>query len=111
MTEPPIPLSADTQRVIDCWVPEGDRDSVRQLLETRCGAGVPLWSGKTPAGLERLRFAALKLGAGSPAQLQRAVELANIDWRDVLVAAGFGHDPLAHRRWFDEHVGPRPAAR
>jgi hypothetical protein len=27
---------------------------------------------------------------------------ANTDWRDVLVAAGFANEVLAHRRWFEE---------
>ena len=52
------------------------------------------------AGLERIRFAALKLSNGDLGELRQAVQIAGIDWRDVLVAAGFGHDLRAHERWF-----------
>ena len=50
--------------------------------------------------LERVRFAALKLCEGSLAGLESAVELANIDWRDLLMGAGFGEDVNAHKQWF-----------
>lgn len=50
--------------------------------------------------LERVRFAALKLSTGSLAGLRRAVELAKLDARDLLMAAGFGHDVRAHEAWF-----------
>ncbi len=50
--------------------------------------------------LERLRFAALKLGGGRLADLYDAVDLANTDWRDLLVAAGFAEDVEAHKSWF-----------
>jgi hypothetical protein len=34
------------------------------------------------------------------------VELAKIDSRDVLVAAGFGNDVRAHESWFPERLPP-----
>jgi hypothetical protein len=49
--------------------------------------------------LERIRFAALKLSAGNLEALRSAVGLANRDWRDLLMAAGFGRDVDAHRSW------------
>ncbi len=72
------------------------------LLVTQCGDNLPLWHDKDPRGLERIRFAALKLSNGSLAELTRAVEIAQTDWRDVLVAAGFGHDVRAHLAWFPD---------
>ena len=74
----------------------------------RCGADLPLWIPADPRGLERVRFAALKLSNGDLGELRRAVEIARVDWSDVLVAAGFGHDPLAHEAWFPGG-GPRGA--
>ena len=76
------------------------RQEAAELLITRCGANLPLWRETDPRGLERIRFAALKLSDGDLGELRRAVEIANVDWRDVLVAAGFGHDPRAHELWF-----------
>ena len=48
--------------------------------------------------LERVRFAVLKISNGDIGELREAVRHAQIDWRDVLVAAGFG-ERLAHREW------------
>lgn len=49
--------------------------------------------------LERVRFAVLKLSGGDLEKLRKAVKLAQTDWRDVLMAAGFGHDVNAHKSW------------
>lgn len=34
-----------------------------------------------------------------PARLAEAVDLAITDWRDLLLGAGFAHDPEAHLHW------------
>ena len=99
---PLIPLSSETQRRLDVLFGEADRQTVSDLLVTQCGDNLPLWHDKDPRGLERIRFAALKLSHGSLAELTRAVEIAQTDWRDVLVAAGFGHDVRAHLAWFPD---------
>ena len=99
---PTIPLSSETQRRLDALFVERDRQTVAQLLITQCGDSLPLWHDKDPLGLERIRFAALKLSNGSLAELIRAVQIAQVDWRDVLVAAGFGNDVRAHQAWFPD---------
>ena len=48
---------------------------------------------------ERLRFAALRFSGGNLTALQNAIELGKLDWRDLLVAAGFADDVTAHERW------------
>ncbi|HXN15352.1 MAG TPA: hypothetical protein VN878_03185, partial [Usitatibacter sp.] len=48
---------------------------------------------------ERIRFAVLKLSAGNFAELERHVRAAQTDWRDVLLAAGFGESVRAHLEW------------
>jgi hypothetical protein len=101
-----ISLSSDTQRRLDALFSKSDRQAAADLLVSQCGDGLPLWYRKDPRGLERIRFAALKLSHGSLSELQRAVQIAQVDWRDVLVAAGFGHDVRAHEAWFPEgHAG------
>jgi hypothetical protein len=56
---------------------------------------------------ERIRAAIVLLAAGDLAEFRKAVELAETDWRDLLVAAG-----LAHGDWplrLDEALGPDDA--
>ena len=96
------PLSPETERRLDALFVGAARQVAAYLLVTQCGANIPLWTSTDPEGLERIRFAALKLSNGNLAELRRAVEIAQIDWRDVLVAAGFGKDPGAHVHWFPD---------
>jgi hypothetical protein len=56
------------------------------------------------AASERLQFAALKLSEGNLDKLDRAVALAKIDWRDLLMAAGFGEDIKAHLAWLPQRT-------
>lgn len=102
---PDMALSPETQRRLEALFAGPARPIAAELLLTHCGANLPLWREADPQGLERIRFAALKLSNGDLSELRRAVEIANVDWRDVLVAAGFGRDPRAHERWF-----PGPSA-
>lgn len=71
----------------------------RRLLEQDCAEALPLWSDATETGLERVRFAILKLSGGSLESLTEALRLAQTDWRDALAAAGFADDPDAHLAW------------
>jgi hypothetical protein len=93
------PLSSETQRRLDALFTGAERAVAADLLVTQCGANIPLWTSTDPKGLERIRFAALKMSHGDLAELRRAVDIAQIDWRDVLVAARFGNDPRAHEHW------------
>jgi hypothetical protein len=49
--------------------------------------------------LERIRLAAVRLSGGRMAELEQAIELAQLDWRDLLVASGFADDAREHTRW------------
>jgi hypothetical protein len=102
-----IELTPDTERLVQVLFAQEHHASVLALLRTQCGAGVHFGPSPTPESMERLRFAVLKLSEGSMEKLARALEVANIDWRDVLVAAGFGHDALIHRRWLSEQIAAR----
>jgi len=84
---------------LEALFPMEEWETADKLLAERCGEGLPL--GHADGDFyERVRFAALKLSGGDLRQLERAVEIANIDWRDTLVAAGFGHSASIHREWF-----------
>lgn len=88
-------LTAETERRIELLFPPSDREAVRTILLDECGTNISGWES---AGLERLRFAVLKISAGDVAKLQKAVDLAKRDFRDALMSAGFG-EPDIHRRW------------
>ena len=97
---PPVPLSSETARRLEALFHGSDRETARVLLVNECAANLPLWVNATESGLERIRYAVLKLSSGDPAELKRAVKQAQVDWRDVLVAAGFAHDTRVHEEWF-----------
>lgn len=69
------------------------------MLAEECGKVVSLQTVLIKFLQERKIVAALKLSEGDLTKLRRAVEVAKEDWRDLLVAAGFGHDTRAHEQW------------
>ncbi len=73
--------------------------AAEQLLVHQCGSNLPYCEDTDAAGMERIRFAALKASGGDLAKLRTAIELGKIDWRDLLVEAGFADDPQEHERW------------
>jgi hypothetical protein len=90
-------LSQETLRRLDILFPPEDRERAKALLYEQCGNNLAYHE------IERIRFAALKYSDGNLLLLDRAVKLAQQDWRDLLMAAGFG-DVEAHQRW-----EPKPA--
>ena len=36
--------------------------------------------------------------------LDKAITLAKLDWRDLLMSAGFGHDVNQHMIWYQEQM-------
>lgn len=98
-----VALSNRTERQLVTMFPDAqERERARKLLEHECGDHLPGWSDRTAAGLERIRFAVLKLSGGSSTRLAQNVSLAKVDWRDALVAAGFADDAEAHLTWDPE---------
>src|SRR5262245_10683007 len=55
-----------------------------------------------PSEAERVRFAALKVSGGDLTKLAEAIELANQDYRDLLLGAGFAQHPEDHQRWWPD---------
>ena len=92
-------ISTETARRVEALFRPVDRAEAVLLLESRCGRNLPMLEQASPSELERVQFAALKLSGGDLGELRQAVVLAETDWRDLLVAAGFQHDPAAHRSW------------
>lgn len=92
-------LSPETQRRLEILFREEDRAEAARLLAEECGNNLPFLEKLDERGLERFQFAALKLSEGDLTKLRDAVALAKTDWRDLLMAAGFGHDTRAHEHW------------
>jgi hypothetical protein len=92
-------LSARTQQhVAALFAPELQLQASALIIE-QCGTNLPSLEALDPVALERYRFAALKVSGGQLDKLKEAVALAQTDWRDLLVAAGFAHDIRAHESW------------
>ena len=92
-------LSDGTRERLAALFDESRREEVAELLRDECAGGPLGLDDDTPEGLERIRYAVMKLSAGDFQTLRDEVLAAQLDWRDVLVAAGFGDDPEAHRAW------------
>ncbi|QMU57486.1 MAG: hypothetical protein GKR98_04280 [Boseongicola sp.] len=72
------------------------RDEAVDYLINDCGYAQDISS--TEKGIERIRCAALKKSRGSIEELVNAIALAQLDWRDLLVTAGFSN-PEDHLTW------------
>jgi len=96
-------LTPPVLKVIDKLFPKtDDRETVGTILMEECSDKLPLVS--NPKEIERIQLAVLKLSEGNAGKFLEAASLARLDWRDVLVAAGFGYDVEAHLKWMDEEI-------
>lgn len=101
-----VKLGERTERLVEqLFAGESVRAAGRDRLERECGNGIPFCESSGAEDLERIRFAVLKLSDGDIRELDRAIELANIDWRDLFMAAGFGRDVEAHEAWYAAITG------
>jgi hypothetical protein len=97
-----IELSKQTALRVSRLFHEKDRAIVEQHLAQECGDNLPLVNPDYLELAERIRFAVLKLSNGDVDKLLFLIREAAKDWRDTLVAAGFGHDEKAHLQWLPE---------
>jgi len=94
------PLTPAVSEKIDALFPPADRDAARRLITERCGTNLPMASPeREAASFDRIRFAVIKLSGGNVERLRREIDGAHYDWRDTLMAAGFGEDIHAHLKW------------
>lgn len=93
-------LSEETWEKIRRLFPtEQQQEEAAELLSKECGNNLPFCENLDEYGLERIRFAVLKLSKGNLSELYRWVNQAKVDWRDVLMPAGFGNSMTAHKEW------------
>jgi len=94
-----IELSEKTLDIINFLFSKEDNEEVKELLKIECADNIPYCENNTKIEMERIRFSVLKLSEGKIAKLIEAIELAQTDWRDLFVIAGFGYDIDAHNKW------------
>jgi hypothetical protein len=76
-------------------------------LEDECGNNLPFCDTLDSYGMERVRFAAIRLSKGNVHKLLQAIDEARMDWRDLLMATGFGDDVQAHEAWAKDILNTR----
>ncbi len=87
------------QRHIIRLFPPEEREEVTLLMERDCGEALADSKLASPEAFERIQCAALKLSDGRIDKLYDAIALAQTDWRDLLVSAGFAERADAHKNW------------
>lgn len=100
-----LPLSPAVRALIERIFAARSRPEAERILVQECAGNLPLSAARTPEELDRVRCAALKLSRGRLAKLQDAARLAQVDWRDLLMAAGFGGSTTAHLEWQRQILG------
>jgi len=100
-----VPLSNRTLELVERIYSGELLRAVIQLLENECSDNLPFLEKESPEGLERFRFAVLKIGKSNISKIETAIELAKQDWRDLLVAAKFANSEKAHREWAKNKYG------
>jgi len=93
-------LSPATWDLVQRMFPAKEQAQAAGLLVDECGNNLPFMENETEEGLERIRFAVLKLSRGKMEKLGYWVEYTQLDWRDTLMAAGFGNWLFAHQIWY-----------
>lgn len=94
-------LAPLTEELIASCCPPTQRQAVSDFLSANCARDLP-GIGSTPEWIElidRIQLAAIRGSNWNLETIAAAVKLANLDWRDLLVAAGFANDLSSHRLW------------
>lgn len=94
-----IELTNKTEQLINKLFEEVDRQEASKLLKYECGDNLTFQDDNNSTGMERIRFAAIKLSQGNLAELYYAIELAQKDWRDLLMFSDCAYDLNAHEIW------------
>lgn len=92
-------LTDRTELAVNALFLAKERESVKELLLNDCSNNVAGCSDWSQENLERLWLAVLKLSGGDFDKLYSAIALAQTDYRDLFMSAGFGNDTRAHKKW------------
>lgn len=92
-------LSKNTKGIVHRLYKSSEAKKVCDILEFECGTEKISCEGWTPEQMERIRFAVLKLDTEKKLDLYSAIKLAQVDWRDLLISAGFAEELNSHEVW------------
>jgi hypothetical protein len=84
----PVGLTPAVIGEISKHFPAEEQELIEQILDKECGRTIPFCREATARDLEHIRVCVLRLSKGNLSELRSWVQLANIDQRDVLLAAG-----------------------
>ncbi len=94
-----IEVRSETRKRIRRLFAQQHWSLVDERLRSECGDNLPFVESHHAELAQRIRFAVLKLSGGDLDRFECELREAAIDWRDTLMAAGFGDDIKAHRLW------------
>ena len=92
-------LSFETEKRVRILFDPSEFDAVEDLLMSRCGNNLYYEKNYDSKDLERIRFSVLKVSGGDFSKLKEAVDLANLDVRDVMSLADFSSEAYSYRDW------------
>lgn len=98
----PPPLSPRTKQLVEKIFSASHVAEALMRIEQDCGNMIPFYENADEFQMERVRFAVIKLSQGQINKMINAINEARFDWRDLFMAAGFGHDVIAHEKWANE---------
>ena len=97
----PIPLSKKCLKVVERLFEEPRRSHIACRLVEGVSENIPFCDKHKSEDMDRIRFSIMKL-LTEPGQEEDSVfELSKIDWRDLFMAAGFGHTATEHLKWYE----------
>src|SRR5687768_7883605 len=96
---PTPPPSVESEKRVLLLFPPNEQDLVSALLLDDCGNNLPGLGNVDAVAMDGFGCAALKLPEGNLTKLDEALQLAKTDWRDLLMAAGFGESLTGHQAW------------
>jgi hypothetical protein len=86
--------------IINCC-PAPKQHEIGELLSLQCSNNLP-GVGDTPEWnelVDRIQLAVIRASSWETEKIKKSVSFANLDWRDLLICAGFGENLLAHKVW------------
>jgi hypothetical protein len=98
----PVPLSAATRERLTALFAKDDWNAAERRLSW-FGTHLSGWP-RDSVGLERVRFAVLKLSNGRLTDLQEWIDEARRNWIEVVGRAGFLDDANSHKMWRPDSV-------
>ena len=94
-----LQLTEDTKNVVDLLFSSDEAKELKERLQAELSNGLVFAAYSTPESRERIWLAVIKKCKETLNPWDTWFELAKTDWRDLLMAADFGHDTTAHMKW------------